>query len=40
MINATGVFADTILKMDNPDAPKTIVPSQGVHIILDKKEKI
>ncbi len=37
VINATGVFADTVLKMDNPDAPKTIVPSQGVHIILDKK---
>ncbi len=37
VINATGVFADTILKMDNPQAKKTIVPSQGVHIILDKK---
>ena len=37
VINATGVFADTILKMDNPQAAKTIVPSQGVHIVLDKK---
>ena len=37
VINATGVFADSILKMDNPDAKRTIVPSQGVHIILDKK---
>ncbi|MCD6596097.1 MAG: glycerol-3-phosphate dehydrogenase/oxidase [Bacteroidales bacterium] len=37
VVNATGVFADSIFKMDNPDAKKTIVPSQGVHIILDKK---
>lgn len=37
VVNATGVFADKILKMDNPDASKSIQPSQGVHIILDKK---
>jgi len=37
VINATGVFADSILKMDDPTSMKTIVPSQGVHIILDKK---
>ncbi len=37
IVNATGVFADSIVRMDNSEAPKSIVPSQGVHIILDKK---
>ena len=37
VINATGVFVDDILKMDDPDAGKTTVPSQGVHIVLEKE---
>jgi len=37
VINATGVFTDNILKMDNPDADNIIAPSQGVHIIIDKE---
>lgn len=37
VINATGVFVDTILKMDTPDAPKTVVASQGVHLVIDRK---
>ncbi len=36
VVNATGVFVDDILKMDNKNARKTIRPSQGVHVILDK----
>ncbi len=36
VINATGVFADTIHRMDDPLAKPTIRPSQGVHIVLDK----
>ncbi|WP_031428338.1 glycerol-3-phosphate dehydrogenase/oxidase [Flavimarina sp. Hel_I_48] len=36
IINATGVFADDILKMEKADAKKTIVPSQGVHLVFDK----
>jgi glycerol-3-phosphate dehydrogenase len=36
IVNATGVFADDVLRMDSPGARKTIVPSQGVHLILDK----
>ncbi len=36
VVNATGVFADEIARMDNPDARPTIRPSQGVHIVLDK----
>jgi glycerol-3-phosphate dehydrogenase len=37
VVNATGVFADTLLEMDNPQAKKIICPSQGVHVILDKE---
>jgi glycerol-3-phosphate dehydrogenase len=35
IVNATGVFADKILQLDNPSASKTIQPSQGIHLILD-----
>lgn len=35
VVNATGVFADKILKMDEPEAPKMIQPSQGIHLVLD-----
>ena len=35
VINATGVFADEIHRMDNPSSRQTIRPSQGVHIVLD-----
>lgn len=37
VINATGVFADEIIEMDDPVATKTIVASQGVHLVVDKK---
>lgn len=37
VVNATGVFTDDILKMDNPEATGIITPSQGVHLILDKR---
>ncbi len=37
VINATGVFVDDILSMDNPGGSKTICVSQGVHLVLDKK---
>lgn len=37
VINATGVFADEIIRMDDPTADKTIVVSQGVHLVVDKK---
>jgi glycerol-3-phosphate dehydrogenase len=36
VINATGVFADAIAKMDNPEAKLSIKPSQGIHIVLNK----
>ena len=37
VVNATGVFVDSILHMDNPSSPKSICVSQGVHLVLDKK---
>jgi len=36
VINATGVFADDLHRMDNPDSKPTIKPSQGIHIVLDR----
>ena len=36
VINATGVFADDVARMDNPESKPTIKPSQGVHLVLDK----
>ena len=35
VINATGVFVDDILQMDQPGGPKNIVVSQGVHLVLE-----
>lgn len=37
VVNATGVFADDILQMENPGSRKTLCVSQGVHLVLDKK---
>lgn len=37
VVNATGVFVDDVLRMDNPAASKSITASQGVHLVLDKK---
>ncbi len=37
VINATGVFTDDVLKMDNPNAANIIAPSQGVHLVIDKE---
>jgi len=36
VVNATGVFSDKINRMDMPGTPKTIQPSQGIHLVLDQ----
>ncbi|WP_418602153.1 FAD-dependent oxidoreductase [Hwangdonia sp.] len=36
VINATGVFTDEVLKMDNALAKNSIRPSQGIHLVLDQ----
>jgi glycerol-3-phosphate dehydrogenase len=35
IINATGIFTDSVLKMYNPKHKKTVIPSQGIHLMLD-----
>jgi len=37
IINATGVFADGILQLAEGTKEKTITPSQGIHLVIDKK---
>jgi glycerol-3-phosphate dehydrogenase len=37
VINATGAYADHVLKMDDPSHPDTISMSQGIHLVVDKK---
>jgi glycerol-3-phosphate dehydrogenase len=36
VVNATGVFADAIRRMDDGSAEDMIAPSQGAHIVLDR----
>jgi glycerol-3-phosphate dehydrogenase len=36
VINATGIFTDSIRKMDDPEAEETLRPSQGTHLVLDR----
>lgn len=36
VINATGAFSDAVRNMDDSASEPMIVPSQGVHIVLDK----
>lgn len=37
VVNATGVFANDIMRLDDPNDHARIVPSQGVHIVLDSE---
>lgn len=37
VINATGPFTDDVLKMDDLESETMISPSQGVHIVLERK---
>ena len=36
IVNATGVFADGILQMEDKDAHPLLSPSQGIHLVVDK----
>ncbi len=36
VINATGVFADEVIQMDEPEKRNMITPSQGIHLVLNK----
>jgi len=36
VINATGVFTDSVRHMDEPQAEPMVQPSQGIHMVLDR----
>lgn len=36
VINATGPFADRLRRAADPDAPKLIAPSQGIHLVFNR----
>lgn len=37
VINATGPFCDAVRRMEQPQSPETLTPSQGVHLVLPKE---
>ena len=37
IINCTGVFSDSILKKDSFNSKPLIKPSQGIHLVVEKK---
>jgi len=37
VINATGIFTDEVLKMDNAHHTRMIAHSQGIHLVVDKE---
>ncbi|MBN8422033.1 MAG: glycerol-3-phosphate dehydrogenase/oxidase [Verrucomicrobia bacterium] len=37
VINATGVFVDSVRHMDDPKADAIVAPSQGVHLVLPRE---
>ncbi|MFL6196610.1 MAG: glycerol-3-phosphate dehydrogenase/oxidase [Thermoanaerobaculia bacterium] len=37
VVNATGVFADGLRHLDDPESPPLLAPSQGIHLVLDRR---
>ena len=37
VVNATGVFADELRRLDDPESPPILAPSQGIHLVLDRR---
>lgn len=37
VVNATGVFVDEVRRMDDPGAAAMLSPSQGVHLVVDRR---
>ena len=35
VINATGIFVDSLMQMDSPEKDNIVMPSQGVHLVVD-----
>jgi glycerol-3-phosphate dehydrogenase len=36
VINATGPFSDNVRRLSDPEAPRLIAPSQGIHLVFDR----
>jgi len=36
VVNATGVFVDELLQMDKPENRALVLPSQGVHVVIER----
>jgi glycerol-3-phosphate dehydrogenase len=36
VINATGMFADNVRRMTDPESKKMIAPSQGIHLVFER----
>ena len=36
VVNATGMFADNVRRMTDPEAKKMIAPSQGIHLVFER----
>jgi glycerol-3-phosphate dehydrogenase len=36
VVNATGVFVDEVIQMDEPNKKPLVKPSQGIHIVVDR----
>lgn len=37
VVNATGIFTDTLLHLDDPEHEKIVSHSQGIHLVVDKE---
>ncbi|HZG68503.1 MAG TPA: glycerol-3-phosphate dehydrogenase/oxidase [Herpetosiphonaceae bacterium] len=37
VVNATGVYADVVRRMDDPQNKPMLAPSQGIHLVLDRR---
>ena len=37
VINATGVFSDAVMQLDDPEHLPMIAPSQGIHLVVDTR---
>lgn len=37
VVNATGVFVDAVRRMDDPSTPDMLSPSQGIHLVVEKR---
>ncbi|WP_221090975.1 glycerol-3-phosphate dehydrogenase/oxidase [Deinococcus aquaedulcis] len=37
VVNATGVFVDEVRRLERPDAPALLSPSQGVHVVVPRR---